>query len=392
MTTNRKLFHAFEKLIEKYPYREVELKVLGLVLETDAAKIPVLVGPTSTGKTVIVRDIQKELGAFLKVLLLQQENPDEVAGYMVPSEEESKKKDARNGYGLHYAKPPWFKDLEESDKELRIVFLDELDKPPRELVAPLLTFIRDRKLRKWSVPEGTLLIAAMNPPRETLSEPLIARLVFIPWMPNKEHYAALFPQFGNLIESFTYKDKIELPQLASEPDLATLHFLHEARKHLWFWEKNVRELLVHGMLAEEAAVRVLREFDGRLSPPTDVMIKDPDLTRKIIRAMREEDVFVLYKEMHPLFCNQDPTETRVFGEFQYWVWEDDTGMRAKRYQEAVQNISNDDHAKFALHAETWQNEIKPPLNGNGTKESFEGSLIHKAQMCRYEIEHAKTPA
>lgn len=381
-------------LIGVFPHRTDELKAIGVIWEVTTneafeangrlpSKIPVLIGPTSTGKTVTAYALGKEFDALVKIILLQQENPDEVAGYLVPANMVS---GATNGYHLKYAKPEWFQELEESSAPVKIVFLDELDKAPRELIAPVLTFMRDKILRRWKAPYSTFLIGAMNQADQPLSEAFIARCIFIPWLQKQDEDKEQFPSLGELIQSFAYDATVEFPPLPEKLDKAALHFLATARQHPWFWEQDVRELLIRGMLAPAAAEMALRFFSHIMRPPVDVLIQSPELTTKVIHVMNEEDVFLLYKEMHPMFCHRDPTETLVFGEFQQWIWEDDTGERAWRYQQFMQQVPLEHHAMFALHPETWNTIVKPKLNGDGTLESFQQSAIYRAQMKRWEIE------
>ena len=402
---------AMEKIITRYPYREIELKTLALIWEVTnfsdfqigfnsflPAKIPVLIGPTSTGKTFTVSEIGEDLGAFVKTILLQQENPDEVAGYMVPTSH-VKESDGQNikssgeeenGYHLRYAKPEWFQELEGFTKTFRIVFLDELDKPPRELLSPLLTFMRNKVLRKWKVPFCTLLVGAMNPTELPLTDAFVARCIFIPWLHNQEHYSSLFPSLKDVIGSFSYDEAVTLPSLPKEPDLATLHFLDAAKKHPWFWDGKVRENIVRGMVRSESAEIILRVFENKLGPPVEVLIRSPELTRKVVVAMNEEDVFLLYREMHQMFCHQDPIETLVFGEFQYWVWEYGrmgAGDRAYKYQRFMGEVPLEEHTNFALHSETWNDVVKPKLNGDGTLENYKKSYIYAAQVNRWNLEN-----
>lgn len=405
-----KFRNAMRDIIARYSSRQVELKALGLIwevtnfaasiLDADSlmpSKIPVLIGPTSTGKTLMINEFGKNLEAYVRTILLAQENPDEVAGYMVPANqnenhENRRKGDGKDGYYLSYGKPEWFQELEDFSGIFRVVFLDELDKPPKELHAPVLTFIRNKMLRKWQAPYCTLIVGAMNPTEALLDPAFIARCIFIPWLHNKDHYSSLFPAMSDLIGNFDYDgiNSITFPALPKEPDLSTLHFLDAAKKHPWFWEKDVRELVVRGMFAKESVETILDAFSGKLKPPKEALTKNPKLIRKIILAMNEEDVIMLYREMYPIATNHDPDETRVFGEFNYWAWEYGrwgSGERMYKVQQMLAGFPLQTHAKLALHRETWVNEVKPILNGDGTIENFRKSFVWANIVNRWNLEN-----
>lgn len=401
---------AMKNIISRYPYREIELKALGLVWEVtnftasvvDAdslmpSKIPVLIGPTSTGKSLTVSEFGKNLEAYMRIILLAQENPDEVAGYLVPASQNINDDGATSGYGkygyhLSYGKPEWFQELENFSGEFRIVFLDELDKPPKELHAPILTFIRNKMLRKWQAPTYTLVVGAMNPTEASLDPAFIARCIFIPWLHSKDHYSSLFPAMSDLIGNFNYDgvNSITFPALPKEPDLSTLHFLDAAKKHPWFWEKDVRELIVRGMFAKESVETILDAFSSKLNPSKKILARNPALTRKIILAMNEEDVIMLYREMYPIATNCDVEETMVFGEFNYWMWEYGrwgSGERAYKVQQMLSELPLETHAKLALDKDTWVNVVKPILNGDGTIESFKKSFVWANIVNRWNLEN-----
>ena len=408
----RQFREAAMKVVLKNPHREKELKALFLIWEVTnfsgavsddgmlPTKVPVFIGPTSTGKTELMKEVGKVLDGYMTSMLLQHENPDELAGYMVPvhknQQEEGEGGPGEDGYHLRYAMPEWFRGLVESDSLFKVMNWDELDKPPREAHSAILTFLRNKTLRKWKAPFCTLLGGAMNPTDVPLDAAFIARCIFIKWGHNTEHYKQLFPKFSEIIGNFSQEyerinDAAGFPALPEQPDLATLHFLNAAKRHPWFWEEDVRNVIVRGMLQPPAAATVLNAFSRKITPPKDVLLKDPSLTRKIILAMNEEDVVLLYtREMYPMFTDADPVSTKVFGEFNYWMWEYGRwgdGTRAYEVQKSLAELPLEVHAMIAMHAETWRIEVKPILNGDGTKESFMKSLIWAVIVNLWDLEN-----
>ena len=128
------------------------------------AKVPVLVGKTSSGKTYWVQnELSKQLKLPVVKILLQNEQPDEVLGY--PKYKE--KTDT-----LEYLKPAWWTD------EPSIFFFDELDKAREDLHSSILTLMREGTVRGKSLPKGSVIVCAMNE-SNYLSEPLKARSLFL---------------------------------------------------------------------------------------------------------------------------------------------------------------------------------------------------------------------
>lgn len=184
------------------------------------AKVPVLVGKTSSGKTYW---IQNELSNALRLpvvkVLLQNEQPDEVMGYPRYVQ----------GEGLTYLKPAWWTD------QPAIFFFDEIDKARDDLHASILTLLREGTVRGESLPTGSVIICAMNED-DSLSEPLKARSVFLPFqyeprdttLDNVAQYLqeswTLYPDMPDQIQSMESVHFLELyqqinPTLTQQPEL-----------------------------------------------------------------------------------------------------------------------------------------------------------------------------
>jgi len=124
-------------------------------------------------------------------------------------------------------------------------------------------------------------------------------------------------------------------------------------------------------------------------PPLEELIRDPELTQKTLQQMEDEDVFQLYRQMIPMFSNGRKTETLVYGEFHYWVWEygEGFGERAERFEEFMRGVpSRIIVDNIALHLETWKDEICPKLHGDGSRESFKKSMVGKSLSNQEELE------
>ena len=168
------------------------------------SKVPVLVGKTSSGKTYwIQNELSNTLNLPVVKVLLQNEQPDEVMGYPRYIE----------GEGLSYLKPAWWSDTPS------IFFFDELDKAREDLHASILTLMREGTVRGQSLPEGSVIICAMNED-DSLSEPMKARSVFLPFQ-YESRTTTLDNVAGYLQE--TWRLNPELPNQIQ--NMESVHFL-----------------------------------------------------------------------------------------------------------------------------------------------------------------------
>lgn len=145
---------------------------------------PVLVGPTSAGKTTLVTHLAAAGGWATERLLLASQAEHEVLG--IPRVVEDKKL----GLVVRPALPEWAARIFERSRQNppvpTIVFIDELDKASgEERMATLLTLLAERRLYNVVLPTATAFICAMQPPRAAFfagetGAALQGRLVFIP--------------------------------------------------------------------------------------------------------------------------------------------------------------------------------------------------------------------
>ncbi len=95
--------------------------------------IPVFVGTTGLGKTSLVKEFAKEIGANLVPLILSTKDPFEVAGMLFPDKE--------NRRVIEFD-VSIFRDLKDGD----ILFLDEVLNTPLPTFKSLLTILSERTL------------------------------------------------------------------------------------------------------------------------------------------------------------------------------------------------------------------------------------------------------
>lgn len=198
--------------------------------------IPCLYGETGVGKTSIVREIANDLGKQVHVMLLHHMLPEDVAG--VPR--------ITSRGTVKWARP----EIYNSDG---ILFLDELDKPHRDLQGAVLTLIAENRIGDTIVKAD--LVAAMQPVSadeflaDETGKALAARLIFIP-VDRNSSLDRIEKLYGVNVGFLKNKKGLEFP-LLPEPSPRQIEWLIK----FWFWllarEENpetIFEFVVTGVL------------------------------------------------------------------------------------------------------------------------------------------------
>jgi len=120
-------------------------KILPVIMEEK--EVPILVGHAGVGKTEIVKEIGKETGREVTILVLSQMEPGDLLG--MP---------ARDGDRTVWLKPDWF-----PKSGNVILFLDEINRASDITRAAVMQLLLDRRLNDHILPDGVWLVAAMNP-------------------------------------------------------------------------------------------------------------------------------------------------------------------------------------------------------------------------------------
>lgn len=165
--------------------------------EPESCLWPALVGNTGVGKTRAVRMLARSMGKEVQPLILSHTLPEDIGGVL-------RVIDGRAEWIL----PSW------AHKDC-VLFLDEIDKAPRDVVAAVLSLLTSRELRGQRVHEGIVFIAAMQPPEWDASEDettkaLVARLALF-GVPESNGYSWVH-QMGLEVPSWC-ANTVDLPHL-----------------------------------------------------------------------------------------------------------------------------------------------------------------------------------
>lgn len=117
--------------------------------------VPFVWGSQGVGKTQVVKQICKEQGLDIRVLHCATQEVGDLIGLLVKSED---------GESVHHARPRWF-----PTEGKGIVFLDELNRAPMDVLQSLFSFILDGTLHTHKLPPGWVVVAAGNYDSERFS-------------------------------------------------------------------------------------------------------------------------------------------------------------------------------------------------------------------------------
>ena len=145
----------------------------------ESGEVPLLVGHFGVGKTDMVREIARETGRGLVILILSQMEPGDLIG--LPSRGEDK---------TVFLKPDWWPEKDET-----IVLLDEINRAHRSIRNAVMQLLIDRRIHNHVLPSGAWLVAAMNPPddeydqADLITDPaFISRFFILEIDPNPEDW------------------------------------------------------------------------------------------------------------------------------------------------------------------------------------------------------------
>ena len=209
-----------------------------------------LCGESQAGKTRLVNAFAERHGVDVLSVQAQLDQPEDIGGY--PHRIEGTNR-------VEYTHPQIIPSeyLERNDW---ILFLDELDKAPEAVLSCLLTLLAERRIRHTKVTPMTV-VAACNPPRRPLPNPLMARLLWVPYPPRDYNVLDRESLAGvkHLLEDTYPPVEPNLPELdmwyGSAHRLAAWYQVPE------FWKPEIQKLVLYGSFPATKAEAIMHKLE-----------------------------------------------------------------------------------------------------------------------------------
>tara|TARA_R110002020_G_scaffold268819_2_gene484038 strand:+ start:3093 stop:4157 length:1065 start_codon:yes stop_codon:yes gene_type:complete len=247
-------------------------KALGYLWD---ANVPVIVwGDAGIGKSQIIQQVGRNKGVPVVDLRLATQEVGDLIG--IPYHEQGQTK---------WGKPSWW--LEQPEWYL---FLDEVNRAPKEVVQAIFQLVLDRRLATHKLPSGVRIVAACNPPEgdyvtDSLDPALNTRFCHIRLDADAEQWVDNCSDFiDETVLGYIASAPNQLLDLDSQFDLQTV-----ARRTPRTWEyagkiyKSMQEdinapegramlqTLLTGTIGPAAAVDYVRSLDKSWTKPIDIV-------------------------------------------------------------------------------------------------------------------------
>ncbi|PLV59734.1 AAA family ATPase [Thermotoga sp. KOL6] len=234
-----------------------------------AGEIPLLVGHFGVGKTDIAKDIAKETGRDLIILVLSQMEPGDLIGLPARSEEKTT-----------FLKPDWW-----PENGNTIVFLDEINRAHRSVRNAIMQLLVDKRIHNHVLPNETWIMAAMNPPEEEydqadlITDPaFISRFFILEVNPNASEWLEWASRNGvseevrNFIKNypeFLFSERNLSLKISLKPSPRSWYKLSNVLKTLTDEEKEkYGYILAAGIVGPEAAKAFYDSFFQKTRIPS----------------------------------------------------------------------------------------------------------------------------
>jgi hypothetical protein len=228
-------------------------------------EVPMLVGHAGVGKTEVIRAIGRKYNREVIVLALSQMEPGDLIG--MPS---------REGNRTVWLQPEWW-----PQNGNTIIFLDEINRSHETVRAAIMQLLLDKRLNTHVLPEGTWLVAAMNPETDeyevnmTIDQAYIDRFVWLKvinkfdeWKnfananlgsKGRQYVMALDNVYKLESESFQMNSNFELPNIVPTPraHFRVAKLYQNIDKQVW--EKYGYEIL-QGTIGKKYASIIMKQL------------------------------------------------------------------------------------------------------------------------------------
>lgn len=270
----------------------VDIKNAAKWLAAHTNIVPCFVGPTASGKTWMAHRIAEENGARLVTILLQQDTPEEIAGFQAKLPDSEK---------LIALTPYWFDSAQEylNAGSNVVIFFDELGLAHEATRGAIYTFLRDREIRgkTLSCKHGEVacsncvtVLAAMNP--ADLAPAMLTRIAQL-HVPVDRNYlldmsttslAKRIAQIAPISNDSHPHTSNKAPDGPSVYTPAHASVVNAFDKSFWSLEEPARMAIASAVLPPAIVEEVMRE-DTLTTPSVAKQIERPELIGPIMAAL-----------------------------------------------------------------------------------------------------------
>lgn len=154
-----------------------------LAKNIQAELTPMVWGPPGSGKTAVAFSLEKVLNRKVIYIPIGGKQPEDIAGYLINDEQSTSLQ----------LKWPWWVEMAFDLKDAIVVF-DEYGSAAPETQAVSLSIIQERRIGKYTFPEGTSMMGMGNPPHQAagghvMSAPMASRFIHIYHEANAKEWA-----------------------------------------------------------------------------------------------------------------------------------------------------------------------------------------------------------
>ena len=250
-----------------------------------AGEIPLLWGHFGVGKTDIAKQISKETGRKLIILVISQMEPGDLIGLPLRDTEQKR---------TVFLKPDWW-----PDDGNTLLFIDEINRAHKSIRNAIMQLLIDRRIHNHILPDGVWILGSANPPddeydqAELITDPaFLSRFFHLEITPNVAEWInwaaenSIDKRVVDFIESF--------PEFLSRDKRVSTRFEPRPSPRSWFKLSNVLKIMSEGeiekygyylaasIVGSEAARVFMDSLEGYLNIPSieEVLFNMGDETKQ----------------------------------------------------------------------------------------------------------------
>jgi len=262
-----------------------------------SGEIPLLWGHFGVGKTDIAKEIAKETGRELIILIISQMEPGDLIG--LPSRDSEK---------TVFLKPDWW-----PNKDEVIIMIDEINRAHRSIRNAIMQLLIDRRIHNHVLPSGAWIMGAANPPDEEYDQ---VDLITDPAFMSRFFHLELSPDVDDWVNWSTQeqvKSEVisfikEYPEYLSSDNIVSMRLNLRPSPRSWYKLSNVLSnlsendmekygyVIAASIVGSEAARTFLSHLENKveLPNPKDLLIEGKNLER-IKKLANEEKVSLILR-------------------------------------------------------------------------------------------------